>query len=195
MSASSHWWTDADVATLRSFGVAMKDKGFPGWLITVMSSESGCLPDPHHNNAARGLIQFVPGTLKALGYKGAPDEFAAQGVGLQLPWVLRYFRNHAGKIHSLADTYVCNFLPAYTGMPEDYVLCAADSPRSWAYKSNAGFDAAKKGFITPGDLALHARSALARCEVGLDLIARLVELQGPPSSSSEAPVPGTLPSG
>lgn len=172
MSTSSNIWTDDDIDTLRGFAAVMGEENFPLWLVQVMSSESGCLPDPKHNGPARGLIQFEPETLRGLGWKGTPDSFSQQPVADQLPYVLAYFKGHRQSIHSLADTYVCNFLPAYTGVPTRFRLCGIGGPLEWAYKANSAFDTDKKGFICPADLAQRALKAFSASAIAQDIASR-----------------------
>jgi soluble lytic murein transglycosylase-like protein len=48
----------------------------PAHLLNVMTLESGLNPAAHNKNGnAVGLIQFMPNTLKSLGYHGTYEDF------------------------------------------------------------------------------------------------------------------------
>ena len=60
----------------------------PEDLLCIMVSESGINPSAlNPNGKAAGLIQFMPSTLKGLGYKGDYKDFLKLNGESQLYWV------------------------------------------------------------------------------------------------------------
>lgn len=167
-------WTDQAVADwvkgFRDMGV---DPLFPA---QAAMNESNLSAKAHNNNGnASGLIQFMPATLAGMGWTGPSDlaSFRALSTDEQIPWVLKYYKQHAPYINSAALCYVTTFLPALTKEASEngmsYVL-ATDAAHTnlltpyaqgvngsngvlvTAYKWNPGFDHDKKGYITVQDL-------------------------------------------
>jgi hypothetical protein len=67
----------------------------PEDLLGVMESESSVQPSAQNPKGnATGLIQFMPDTLKGLGWTAGPDEFKGLTAEQQLPFVERYFAPH-----------------------------------------------------------------------------------------------------
>jgi hypothetical protein len=119
-------------------------------LLSVMMAESGVYASARNpNGGATGLIQFMPQTLKNLGWKGHPEEFAGMPADKQLSYVRLYLLPHAGKLGSIASLYCTVFLPADTALASDpeFQLVVLGGRRSWAYMPNKGFDADKNGAI------------------------------------------------
>lgn len=189
-------WSDDDVAALRGvaerLGVDVVD------LVKVMANESGC--SPHAINAqpsgrvnAVGLIQFVPDTLRGLGYGGDPRAFAQESIATQLGYVERYYAPHAraGELRAgLAALYLCTFLPSLLSHATDpsYVLCGQRGPFAWAYAGNRAFDAGAKGAITPADLVAAAERSFAASATAQDVAARATVRPDPIVSASDPPL-------
>lgn len=93
----------------------------PEDLLAVMVSESGINPAAHNPGGATGLIQFMPDTLKGVGYHGTPDQFKSVSGEDQLPYIQRYIADKAklngGPFKSAAQYYVANFWPAALKLP------------------------------------------------------------------------------
>lgn len=109
-----------------------------GWkpigILSVMQSEAGMRADPNHNNQARGLIQFMPETLRDLGWTGTPDEFAAShDAEAQLPFVERYYAAKTGMPANpdASAFYLANLAPALLsrGGSPDNVIAEESDPR------------------------------------------------------------------
>jgi peptidoglycan hydrolase-like protein with peptidoglycan-binding domain len=141
----------------------------PDWLASVIDFETGGTFSPSVTNAAGsgavGLIQFMPSTAKALLGTATESEAVAKLKSMtfseQLEIVKQYFAPYAGKLHSLEDTYLAVFYPAFIGKPNDAVLGHAPSP---IYVQNAGFDVTGKGFVTKEDITSKIRQVLASVE-------------------------------
>lgn len=146
-------------------------------LARVMMAESGCSARAcNPNGNASGLIQFMPDTLRGLGWTAGDAVFRAMNATQQLPFVLQYFRPYAGQLGGATAVYVATFLPAdlpHAAEP-DFVLCSRDVRRTWAYACNMGFDADGDGRIRVGELT----QAIARQCTGprwAAIAARLVD--------------------
>jgi hypothetical protein len=126
----------------------------PEDLLAVMLSESDVNPaaqNPH--GKATGLIQFMPATLRGLGWTAGPDEFRKLTADEQLPYVERYYRPHTGRLTSSGRLYQATFMPAtLKNSDESTVLAGANGPRTQAYTQNKGLDINKDGVITVSDL-------------------------------------------
>lgn len=141
----------------------------PAWLASVINFETGGTFSPSIENAAGsgavGLIQFMPQTAKALlGTATEADAVArlkSMTFSQQLELVKQYFTPYVGKLHSLEDTYLAVFYPAFIGKPDSAILGHAPSA---IYTQNAGFDVGGKGFITKEDITAKIRDVLASVE-------------------------------
>jgi hypothetical protein len=87
-----------------------------------MVSESGINPqarNPH--GGASGLVQFMPSTLKNVGYQGDPHEFTQLSGEQQLPYVQKLIENqmkfNGGPFTSGAQYYVSVFWPVGLKLP------------------------------------------------------------------------------
>jgi hypothetical protein len=123
----------------------------PDHLLACMSFETGGTFSPSIKNpgsSATGLIQFMGSTAAALGTSTA--ELASMTAEDQLAYVEKYFQPWAGRLHTVADTYMAIFAPSGVGRGDSFVLYA--SPSS-AYSANAGMDANGDGTITVGEAA------------------------------------------
>ncbi len=175
-----------------------KDVGIkPEDLLAVMKFESGIDPSSENwaarkkNEAARregrpdvvqgasGLIQFMPATLKALGYSGTMAQFRALSGEEQLPWIKKYIQGKNTKFDSAPKYYTANLFPVALGLPgvkredpntpileknpealpngkskkyADIGVNVSAVYEKAAYNENAGLDHGSKGAITYGDL-------------------------------------------
>ncbi len=126
----------------------------PEDLLAVMVSESDVNPAAQNpRGKATGLIQFMPNTLRGLGWTSGPDEFAKLTAEQQLPYVERYYRPYIGRLTSSGRLYQATFMPAtLKNSDESTVLAGANGPRYKAYAQNKGLDINKDGVITVSDL-------------------------------------------
>jgi hypothetical protein len=164
--------------------VASQLEADPLHVLSVMFSESTCRadawndnqkdlpPDKRYNDS--GLIQFMPATLKLLGWTQGHAAFRRLSATAQLPYVRAYYRSYVGHLGSIAGLYVATFLPSLVSRAgdRDFVLTARKGPLGWAYAPNAAFDRNKDLAITVGEL----EDAVRRNCVGArwaDLVARL----------------------
>lgn len=146
----------------------------PEDLLAVMYFESGLNPSIHSSKGeAAGLIQFMPDTLKGLGFHGDLKDFRRVDAIDQLDYVSKYMHNQAkfngGGFKSLTQYYVANFWPVALKLPgvqqEDPRTVIVDSNPTTqrypgvslsieraAYKANSVLDHDHDGKITYGDL-------------------------------------------
>ena len=113
-------------------------------LAWVIEKESGW--DPRAVNPqsdARGVIQWMPKTRKAL---GMPDPFP-ETLTDQAPWVASYL-SRLGAIPK-GDLYLAIFYPAALGKPDDTVLFKVGT-KGW--KQNPGLRTGGDGPITAGSV-------------------------------------------
>jgi hypothetical protein len=95
----------------------------PEDILAIMVSESGINPSIQNRagHAAVGLIQFTPGTLKGVGYKGDWRSFVNVPADKQLDYVKRYIEDKiklAGRpLKSAAEFYVGTFWPIALKLP------------------------------------------------------------------------------
>ena len=125
-------------------------------LLSVMMSESGVKATAHNPNGdASGLIQFMPDTLKRLGWTAGDAAFRQLSAEDQLPYVEKYFTPYIAQgLTSAARIYQVTFLPATLnlGSEPDTVICQQGGLNSFAYAPNKGFDTNNDGAITVGEL-------------------------------------------
>ena len=121
----------------------------------VIRIESGWNAAAHNPNGhASGLIQFMPATLKALGFRAdlAPEARAAALRQLppdeQLPLIQRFFAAAPKRWKYPGDTYLVVFAPAHIGAPDETVIFAEGS-KGWS---------ANPGLREPGNGPITARS-------------------------------------
>ncbi len=146
----------------------------PEDLVAVMCYESGLNPAAHNMNGdASGLIQFMPSTLKGVGFHDSPNAFRELDAIQQLDYVEKYIQNqmafNGGPFKSAAQYYVANLWPVALKLPEvkaqnPHAVIIDSNPtvrrfpgvslafERVAYKSNAGLDVDHDGKITFGDL-------------------------------------------
>lgn len=146
----------------------------PEILLNVMMLESGLNPkagNPH--GGATGLIQFMPSTLKMLGFSGSQEDFASTSAIDQLDYVKAYVKAqmpiNGGPFTSVVQYYVANFLPACLSKPgiknndmstilvenhakEPHIPGSTIEYEQIVWDVNKGLDADHDGKITLGDL-------------------------------------------
>lgn len=144
--------------------IALELGAQPRHMLAVMYSESGCRADAWNDNPkhlppeerwnASGLIQFMPATLRGLGWAHGHAAFRRLSATEQLSFVRRYYAPYKGHLGSIAGLYVATFLPALVRHCSDpaFVLTAKNGPLGWAYAPNAVFDTNKDYAITVGEL-------------------------------------------
>ena len=99
-------------------------------LLAVMNFESGVYASAQNaSTKATGLIQFMPQTMRGMGWTRGPDEFRKLTAEEQLPYVERYLGPYAGRMTCLEAAYLAVFLPAYIPQAPnpDYVIAPAGS--------------------------------------------------------------------
>ncbi len=145
----------------------------PKDLLAVMYYESGLNPAIQNNGKATGLIQFMPDTLKGLGFQGDQHDFKQTDAESQLDYVEKYVRNqmryNGGPFKSATQYYVANIWPAALRKPgvinqEPNTPIIESDPKvqkypgvtlafeRQSYKQNSGLDVDKDGVISYGDL-------------------------------------------
>lgn len=146
----------------------------PEDLLNVMAVESGIDPTAHNQNGnASGLLQFMPSTLKNLGFHGTHADFRNLSSIDQLDYVKKLILNNikynGGPFTSAAQYYVANFLPVALKLPgikkgDPNTIIVAKNPdkphlpnvstymESIYYNANPGLDADHDGMITYGDI-------------------------------------------
>lgn len=145
-------------------------------LLMPMYSESACRAAAHNPNGdASGLIQWMPDTLRGLGWTQGDAAFRALPADEQVPYAEKYFAPHAFRLGiagqkipqlvTAAHVYTVMFLPAR--LPAvvaagddlaDALLCEHGDLLGWAYDDNKALDLNGDGKITAGDLIAHLDS-------------------------------------
>ncbi len=146
----------------------------PEDILNVMAIESGINPGAHNKNGnASGLIQFMPKTLKNLGYKGTHSDFRQLSATDQLDYVEKLIKDNTkingAPFSSATQYYIANFLPVALRLqgikqknPNTIIVSKnPDKPHlpgismkleQIYYNANPGLDADKDGHITYGDI-------------------------------------------
>lgn len=140
----------------------------PLHLLAVMMSESEVNPAAHNPHGdASGLIQFMPATLRGLGWRGGDQAFRCLSASQQLPYVEAYYRQwakDAGAWDSAGRLYQATFLPGTmreSSKPED-VIAAHGAKLGWAFDANAVFDKDGSKTITLQELTDATTNAITR---------------------------------
>lgn len=129
----------------------------PAEVNAVISVESGWNPAARNPDGdASGLIQFMPATLKILGFAPELSDGRAKAAAMrqlgadeQLPWILKFFRN-CGKTWKVpGDTYLVVAAPGYVGAPDSTIVYPVGSA---AWKSNPALRSDDGGPITAGSI-------------------------------------------
>jgi hypothetical protein len=155
----------------------------PEDIIAVMVSESGINPSAHNpHGGATGLMQFMPSTLRGVGFQGSPADFGALSGEQQLPYVKKLIegnmRLNGGPFTSAGQYYVSIFWPVGLKLPgvrrgDPSTVIVEENPEtvgnyskkyydigfkipasqeSAAYKANPLFHGEVPGAITYGDM-------------------------------------------
>jgi len=146
----------------------------PEDILNVMAVESGFKTDAHNESGnASGLTQFMPKTLKGLGFKGTHADFRDLAAEQQLDYVEAFIKNltsiNGGPLTSAAQYYVGNFVPAALRIKgvrdrDQNAIIAEEFPmrphipnvsiqeEKGIYAANRGLDFDKNGKITYGDI-------------------------------------------
>jgi hypothetical protein len=129
------------------------------FLMSAMAFESGETFSSNIKNAAGsgavGLIQFMPGTARALG--STTDDLACMSPVQQLDYVDKYFAPRRGRLNSLEDVYMAILYPAAIGWKPSATLFASPGV---TYAQNVGLDANRDGRITVQEAAARVRAKL-----------------------------------
>ena len=174
---------------------ALHASGYPALaLLMVMQSEASMSAAAWHKPApddegfvdpdegASGLIQFMPDSLRSVGWPNGAATFRQLSAEQQMPYVIRYYRQKRF-VTPIDETaiYLAGYHPAH--------LMHANEPRfvlttqgTADYAANgAVFDLEHKGYITVSDLTRRVHSA-AKGARWLEAVARLKASEPPMSS-------------
>lgn len=138
------------------------------WMYAVMQNESNFDPSiPNQlyvqqgrgEDAAVGLIQFMPATARGLGT--STEELAGMSRTEQLTYVERYLEQYADKIESPEDVYIATFYPRALGEDDSFVMGSeVDTSRVAAIaRDNPPFDINEDGMITLGEVKQFYRNS------------------------------------
>lgn len=129
----------------------------PVHLLGVMFSESGVQPWAQNpGGRATGLIQFMPSTLKTLGWGDDVEAFRGLAAEDQLPWVEKYYGPYRGRLDNPGRLYLATYLPASMGESDLDAALARRGERN--YDQNAGLDMNQDGEISINDLSARVAS-------------------------------------
>lgn len=159
--------------------MATRLKTNPDYIVAAMAVETAKTFSPTAENPyshAIGLIQFMPngsastltGRPKGIGPGSGFEYLKGLSQLEQLVYVEKYFKPFTGKMNNPADAYLAVFYPSAMGKAPDHVIANEGTK---VYEQNAGFDKAKKGYITAGDVGsaalgmLNAASKVARIAI------------------------------
>jgi len=123
----------------------------------AISRESGWKPmavacmgaDKHP--VAGGLMQFISGTLKSVGFAGAPDQFAALTGEQQLPYLLKFIGKmpRAPANPRPGEFGLALFVPGFVGKPESTVIYDVGT---LGWEQNPGLRTPGGGPVTVGSV-------------------------------------------
>lgn len=130
------------------------------YLMACMAFESGETFSPTVVNAAGsgavGLIQFMPATLKEMGY--TVEQAKKMTAVQQLDLVEKYFRPYYKRTKTLSDMYMAILMPKYIGASEFTAIFS----NGVAYRQNSGLDADKNGNVTKQEAAAKVQKKLEK---------------------------------
>lgn len=116
------------------------------WTIQL---ESGWKPSARNpRSGAVGLIQFMPRTLRSVGWDKGPEAFARLSAGQQAPYVERYFQR-AGRWRVPGDTLLAVAWPGALGKPDSYVVAPVLSK---VWQQNPAWRNPGDGPVTAGSI-------------------------------------------
>ena len=130
-----------------------------GSILRVYQYESANMASAMHPvTKAVGIGQFIPQTLRNLGWTKTPEEFAQLSERDQIPYARRYFAPYRNRMPTLRQVYAAVFLPKYINecADPDYVLA---SEGSQVFALNSSFDSNGDHKIQAEELAGAARRA------------------------------------
>lgn len=137
---------------------AIVAKGYPREQgAKAISRESGwhpqavaCMGTDKHP-VAGGLMQFIGGTLKSVGFAGSPDQFAALTGEQQLPYLLKFISKmpKAPASPRPGEFGLALFVPGFVGKPESTVIYPVGS---LGWEQNPGLRTPGGGPVTVGSV-------------------------------------------
>jgi phosphatidylserine/phosphatidylglycerophosphate/cardiolipin synthase-like enzyme/subtilisin family serine protease len=153
---------DSFFAAIRTVATTLQTQ--PQFLLAVMNSESSIRASAHNPNGhASGLIQFMPDTLRRLGWTQGHEAFRRLTSTEQMPFVLQYYLPFVRQgLNSTARLYQATFLPATLGRgsePNTVIVDVNNNDNAFAYTPNRGFDRRSDGRILVGDLTAFVERA------------------------------------
>lgn len=182
----------------------------PEDILNVMAVESGINPAAHNPGGdASGLLQFMPSTLKQLGFKGTHADFRNLAAEDQLDYVKRLIlgnmRYNGGPFTSASQYYVANFLPVALKLPgikreDPETVIVAKNPdhphlpgisthqEQIFYNSNPALDANHDGVITYGDI----QQVLQRAAGGKNFQSALAQMKASTGYTPSAKAPDSM---
>jgi hypothetical protein len=95
----------------------------PEDLLAIMTFESSLNPSSTKKDGPTGLIQFMPKTLKGVGWQKTPEEFSKTTGEEQLQYVKKYVQQNMNSLNggkpfaSLGQFYVSNLFPVALKLP------------------------------------------------------------------------------
>lgn len=135
----------------------------PDHLMACMAFESGeSFSSTIRNQAgsgAIGLIQFMPSTLKGMGY--SVEQAGNMTPEQQLELVREYFKPYRGRVGTLSSLYMSILWPAAVSKQEGSELWSRTSHPT-TYSQNAGLDGNKDGVITKAEAAAKVQAKLTK---------------------------------
>ena len=133
----------------------------PNWLMQVMYAESRLKANAlNPTSKAAGLIQFMPSTLRNMGY--TTNQVLQMDSARQLDLVYQYFKPKAGALKSYYDVYAWVFFPAAIGKPDNWVLETKSLPASLIARQNPAVNINKDGKITVAEFKEYVRRTVAK---------------------------------
>jgi subtilisin family serine protease len=153
---------DSFFAAMRTVATTLQTQ--PQFLLAVMNSESGIRASAHNPNGhASGLIQFMPDTLRRLGWTQGHEAFRRLTATEQMPFVLQYYLPFVRQgLNSTARLYQATFLPATLSRgsePDTVIVDVNNNDNAFAYAPNRGLDRRSDGRILVGDLTAFVERA------------------------------------
>lgn len=169
-------------------------KGHPrDEVYSTIMIESGWKPHNYYHsklvkpeNAAGGLIGFMPFTLKNLGWKGTATEFRALSTAEQAPWVAKYFAGLPAWKYP-GDTYVATAAGGYVGRSGATTVYKNDpNKQNDAWDLNKVWDINKDEVITVEELRQVLLTRMKKAPTGGAVIPPKV-----PTVPAPSPEPGS----
>jgi len=116
-----------------------------GWHAQAVACPGGKHP------VAGGLMQLLALTLRANGFDGSPDQFAALTAEEQVPVIVSMLSKMPKVTNPRPGEFgLALFWPAAVGKPEGYVIAGPDGPNKAVWEQNPGLRTAGGGPITVG---------------------------------------------